>query len=123
LKTTDTPRPTRPGRNPISEQPLDDGRPLSSGRPLYNEAVPEDLEADRIAVLEERVAELEAERDALQNELDSIVNRAADRWLSAVQFESKALAAIQQTVSWKVTKPLRAVRTLQSARNSARRKG
>jgi hypothetical protein len=58
----------------------------------------------------ERIAELEAERDRLQAELDSIANRATDRWLGAAQFESKALAAMQQTVSWRVTRPLRAVR-------------
>src|SRR3978361_2276252 len=98
--------------------------PASS--PAYNEAVPEDLAADSnsplmqpdaddapvataTAELETRIADLEAERDALQRELDTIKNRATDRWLSAAQFESQALAAMQKTVSWRVTKPLRAV--------------
>ncbi|MEF2977767.1 hypothetical protein [Subtercola sp. YIM 133946] len=74
--------------------------------------MPEDLEPERVAALEERVAELEASRDGLQAELDAILNRATDRWLSAANFESDALAAMQQTVSWRVTKPLRVVRGL-----------
>ena len=57
-----------------------------------------------------RIAELEAERDRLQAELDSIANRATDRWLGAAQFESQALAAMQKTVSWRVTRPLRVFR-------------
>ncbi|UFS57743.1 hypothetical protein [Subtercola endophyticus] len=61
-----------------------------------------------------RLAELEAERDRLQAELDSVANRATDRWLGAASFESKALAAMQQTISWRVTKPLRIVRSLPS---------
>ena len=78
--------------------------------------MPEDNSADRIEQLQKRVADLEADRDALQSQLDSIANRATDRWLSAAQFESKALAAMQGTVSWRVTRPLRAVRSLQLPR-------
>jgi hypothetical protein len=85
--------------------------------------VPEDLELERLQALENRVTELEAERDRLQGELDAVLNRATDRWLSAAQFESKALAAMQQTVSWRVTKPLRAVRRFQPGRLTGRRNG
>lgn len=84
----------------------------------YNCPVPEETVDSPPADPATRIGELEAERDRLQGELDSIANRALDRWLSVEQYESAAVASMQQTLSWKVTKPLRAVREVQLKRRS-----
>ncbi|MEA9984413.1 hypothetical protein [Subtercola sp. RTI3] len=78
--------------------------------------MPEDTADERLAVVTNRLRVLEDERDRLQGELDEIANRATDRWLLAVHYESSVVNAIQQTLSWRVTKPLRWVRHLQLSR-------
>ena len=90
--------------------------------PAYNRLVPEETADQTVAADRSRISELEAERDRLQNELDTIANRALDRWLAVEQYESGTIAALQQTLSWKVTKPLRSVRErqLQARRVAAR---
>ncbi|QWT25037.1 hypothetical protein KPL76_06740 [Subtercola sp. PAMC28395] len=67
----------------------------------------------------DRVTSLEKQRDDLQAELDAIANRVVGRWLTAEHFDASALAAMKQTLSWRVTTPLRAVRSLQIKRNDS----
>ncbi|GAA0999375.1 hypothetical protein GCM10009563_25000 [Subtercola frigoramans] len=67
------------------------------------------------------MVELENERDALQAELDAIANRAVGQWLTAEHFGSLAVSAMEQTLSWKVTKPLRTVRSAQLRRGNSQK--
>ncbi|CAN5128145.1 hypothetical protein BH09ACT6_BH09ACT6_24580 [soil metagenome] len=81
--------------------------------------MPEDSADQSRDPLTDRLAAVEAQRDALQAELDGIANRAVGRWLTVEHFDASALAAMQQTLSWKVTKPLRAIRSVQIRRNDS----
>ncbi|RFA08442.1 hypothetical protein B7R54_03795 [Subtercola boreus] len=81
--------------------------------------MPEEIADNRADDQATRISELEGERDRLQAELDTVRNRALDRWLSVEQYESVAVASLQQTLSWKVTSPLRAVRSVQLKRRPA----
>ncbi|RFA22647.1 hypothetical protein [Subtercola boreus] len=86
--------------------------------------MPEDPAESFPTDLTNRIGALEAERLRLQKELDQIANRALDRWLSVEVYESHAVESMQQTLSWKVTKPLRAVREAQLNRpGSSGRRG
>ena len=60
-----------------------------------------------------RLAEVESERDALQAELDAKSNESIASWLTVVGTESRILGEMQNSVSWRVTKPLRLVRKVQ----------
>jgi hypothetical protein len=78
--------------------------------------VPEQTPDEAIAQLSARVRELEHERDRLLGELDTLTNRSLAHWLSIERRETSAVDALHQTLSWRVTKPLRVVREAQLAR-------
>ena len=59
------------------------------------------------------MAEVESERDALQAELDARANESIASWLTVVGTESRILGEMQNSVSWRVTKPLRLIRKVQ----------
>lgn len=61
----------------------------------------------------ERFAEVVAERDRLQSELDMRANESIGSWLNVVSTESRILGEMQKTLSWRVTKPLRLIRKVQ----------
>ena len=105
-----------------------EGRPFG---PLpYNEAMPE-IEINgpstaqpsmsstpagpkpKKASLSERLAAVEAERDALRAELDARANDSVGSWLEVVGTESRILGEMHKTLSWRVTKPLRFFRKVQ----------
>jgi hypothetical protein len=65
------------------------------------------------ASLPERLAEVQAERDALRAELDARANDSVGSWLEVVGNESRILGEMHKTVSWRVTKPLRFLRKVQ----------
>ena len=54
-----------------------------------------------------------SERDRLRAQLDARANIEVASWLTIVADESRALRDIQQTLSWRITKPLRLVRKVQ----------
>jgi hypothetical protein len=54
----------------------------------------------------------EAERQRLQREVDALSAAALSKWLLIAHRESSH-AAMTQTLSWRITKPLRAVRLVQ----------
>lgn len=60
-----------------------------------------------------RLAQVEEERDRLRAELDAQSNASIASWLEVVGVESRILGDMQNSVSWKVTKPLRLVRKVQ----------
>lgn len=60
-----------------------------------------------------RLAQVEEERDRLRAELDAQANASIASWLDVVGVESRVLGDMQNSVSWKVTKPLRVVRKVQ----------
>ena len=60
----------------------------------------------------ERLKQSEAERIRLQREVDSLSEAALSKWLLIAHRESSHVA-MTQTVSWRITKPLRAVRIVQ----------
>ncbi|TFC72403.1 hypothetical protein E3O45_12695 [Cryobacterium sp. TMS1-20-1] len=63
--------------------------------------------------LSERLAEVELERDQLRSELDARENDSVASWLEVVGTESRILGDIHNTLSWRITKPLRFVRKVQ----------
>ncbi|TFB66991.1 hypothetical protein [Cryobacterium sp. Hz9] len=63
--------------------------------------------------LSARLAAVEAERDRLQAELDARENESLASWLEVVGTESRVLGDMYNTLSWRVTKPLRFVRKVQ----------
>lgn len=63
--------------------------------------------------LDETFAEVLAERDQLRRELDSRANADILSWLRVVDDESRMLRDMQQTLSWRITKPLRLARKVQ----------
>lgn len=58
-----------------------------------------------------------SERDRLRSDLDARANAEVASWLTIVADESRALREIQQTLSWRITKPLRLVRKVQKKAN------
>jgi hypothetical protein len=60
-----------------------------------------------------RLAAVEAERDRLQAQLDAQSNQNLDKWLQVVSDEARALGEIHNTLSWRITRPLRVVRKVQ----------
>lgn len=65
--------------------------------------------------LTRRITALEKECAQLQTQLDEMSNEATSRWLKAVQYESVVIREIQNSLSWKITKPLRMIRHYQRA--------
>lgn len=63
--------------------------------------------------LAERLAQAEAERDRLREELDARANESVDSWLEVVGTESRILGQMHATLSWRITKPLRFARKVQ----------
>ncbi|WP_166786538.1 hypothetical protein [Cryobacterium sp. TMT1-19] len=78
----------------------------TTGTPLTDGAA---AEADLAA----RLADSEAERDRLRNELDARSNESVESWLEVVGTESRILGQMHGTLSWRITKPLRFVRKVQ----------
>jgi hypothetical protein len=63
--------------------------------------------------LDQTLGEVLAERDRLRQELDSRANADIVSWLRVVDDESRMLRDMQQTLSWRITKPLRLARKVQ----------
>ena len=63
--------------------------------------------------LVERLAQAEAERDRLREELDARSNESVASWLAVAGTESRILGQMHGTLSWRITKPLRFVRKVQ----------
>lgn len=86
----------------------------------YNEPMPE-IETDTSANIDpldsselaRRLAEVEAERDELRTAIDSQANASLASWMVVVNTEARILRDMQNTLSWRVTKPLRRMRELQ----------
>lgn len=86
----------------------------------YNEAMPDSQtdgpvseEPTQSQNLVERLAAVEAECDRLRTELDARANESIGSWLEVVGTESRTLGQMHNTISWRVTKPLRFVRKVQ----------
>jgi len=60
-----------------------------------------------------QVAELQAEIDRLQRELDARSTEDVRTWLKVVGEETRMLTNMRNTLSWRVTRPLRLARTVQ----------
>jgi hypothetical protein len=60
----------------------------------------------------ELLKQSEAERAVLQREVDQLSSTALSKWLLIAHRESSHVA-MTQTLSWRITKPLRAVRMVQ----------
>jgi len=65
------------------------------------------------SILVARLAQVEAERDRLRDELDARSNESVESWLAVVGTESRILGQMHGTLSWRITKPLRFVRKVQ----------
>lgn len=57
--------------------------------------------------------ELRAERDRIREELDEYKQASLTDWMVIAHTENRILGDMQNTISWKVTKPLRAARRFQ----------
>jgi hypothetical protein len=60
-----------------------------------------------------QVEEMQAEIDRLQRELDDRSNEDVRTWLKVVGEETRMLARMTSTLSWRITRPLRLARTVQ----------
>ena len=60
-----------------------------------------------------QVEEMQAEIDRLQRELDARSNEDVRTWLKVVGEETRMLASMTNTLSWRITRPLRLARTVQ----------
>ena len=65
------------------------------------------------STLRRRVADLESENEALRAQLDAARNSALENWAESAAHESASVAELKRSVSWRVTAPLRTVRSLQ----------
>ena len=89
-------------------EPSSGGAGKPPERSPYNDGVPaKDSET--------RLRELEAENADLRSQLDFVRNQSLDKWLSVVHAEGSSVRDYENTVSWRVTAPLRSVRRVQSA--------
>jgi hypothetical protein len=79
--------------------------PIESGE-TPSAVTPEEL------TLAERLKHSEDERERLQREVDELSTVALTRWLVAAHHQTSE-AEFAQTLSWRVTKPLRTARTVQ----------
>jgi hypothetical protein len=61
------------------------------------------------------LAELQAENDDLRAQLDFVRNHSLDTWLRVVHSSGIAVRDYENTLSWRVTRPLRLVRRVQVA--------
>jgi len=71
------------------------------------------VETPKKLTVSERLKQSEAERERLQRELDILSNTAFSDWLSATQNHANEIESFYNTLSWRVTKPLRVVRKVQ----------
>ncbi|WP_411699843.1 hypothetical protein [Conyzicola sp.] len=62
--------------------------------------------------LTQRLKQSEAERERLQREVDQLSTIALSKWL-LVAHHQQSHAAITQTLSWRITRPLRTARQVQ----------
>ena len=62
--------------------------------------------------LTQRLKQSEAERERLQREVDQLSTVALSKWL-LVAHHQQSQAAITQTLSWRITRPLRQARQVQ----------
>jgi hypothetical protein len=81
--------------------------------PPTNELDDTHVSSQEIAALRSDLVAAVSERDRLRAELDARANTEVASWLTIVADESRALREIQQTLSWRITKPLRLVRKVQ----------
>jgi hypothetical protein len=70
------------------------------------------METPKKLTVSERLKQSEAERERLQREVDQLSTVALSKWL-LVAHHQQSQAAITQTLSWRVTKPLRTARQVQ----------
>jgi len=68
--------------------------------------------APKKLTVSERLKQSEAERERLQHEVDELSTIALSKWLLVAHHQTSQ-AAIMQSLSWRVTKPLRTVRQVQ----------
>jgi len=62
----------------------------------------------------QRLAEAEAEIERLRRSNDALMNQSLNTWLVVVSDEARALSQVYSTVSWRITRPLRVARTVQT---------
>ena len=79
--------------------------------PIESDATPS-VETSKKPTVAERLKQSEAERLRLQHEVDRLSNIALSKWL-LVAHHQQSQAAIMQTLSWRVTRPLRTARKVQ----------
>ncbi len=60
-----------------------------------------------------RLAGVEAERDELRRELDSRSNADVETWLAALRAQALVDTSFSNTLSWRITRPLRLMRSYQ----------
>jgi hypothetical protein len=70
------------------------------------------VETPKKLTVSERLKQSELERERLQREVDELSTIALSKWL-LVAHHQQSQAAITQTLSWRVTKPLRQARQVQ----------
>jgi hypothetical protein len=63
--------------------------------------------------LSARLAAAENEIQRLQAANDALMNESLNTWLAVVGDESRTLAEVYSTLSWRITRPLRLVRQVQ----------
>lgn len=68
--------------------------------------------APKKLTVSERLKQSESERERLQHEVDELSTIALSKWLLVAHHQTNQ-AAITQTLSWRVTKPLRTARQVQ----------
>ena len=68
--------------------------------------------APKKLTVSERLKQSESERERLQHEVDELSTIALSKWLLVAHHQTSQ-AAITQTLSWRVTKPLRTARQVQ----------
>ncbi len=54
-----------------------------------------------------------AERDLLKKQNEALLDNTLNQWLVVADNESRILQAVYASLSWRITKPLRMVRTVQ----------
>lgn len=71
------------------------------------------MEYEPIEELRKRLAAAEAERDELRARVNADLNDTVTDWLVSVVAYATVVPDVHNTVSWRVTRPLRLVRTFQ----------
>ena len=91
----------------------------ASGIRTYDGNMPEEVTDGsgelrfKIQDLERQLAAVESERDGLRQFADEHANREIASWLEVVGTETRLLGEMQNSISWRLTRPLRAARTIQ----------